>query len=87
VRRVDFAVALIGEAPYVAVHLRSVHFGGLAWMLVDTGASRTTLLDRDVAFLSIPPAALEPTMLPIVGVGGSVRSLRAPRNCTRNGPP
>ena len=43
-------------------------------MLADTGASRTTLLDRDVGFLGIPAGALEPTMLPIVGVGGSVRS-------------
>ena len=43
-------------------------------MLADTGASRTTLLDRDVRLLGIPAIALEPALLPIVGIGGSVRS-------------
>ena len=43
-------------------------------MLADTGASRTTLLDRDARLLGIPAEALEPALLPIVGIGGSVRS-------------
>ena len=64
----------IGDAPYFAVHIRSVHFHGLVWLLVDTGASRTTILDRDVRLLGIPAEALEPAALPIVGIGGSVRS-------------
>jgi len=37
-------------------------------------ASRTTILDRDVKLLGIPAEALEPALLPIVGIGGSVRS-------------
>ena len=64
----------IGEAPYFAIHLRSTHFQGLVWFLADTGASRTTLLDRDVRLLGIPIESMEPGMLPIVGIGGSVRS-------------
>ena len=64
----------IGEAPYFAMHLRSTHFQGLVWFLADTGASRTTLLDRDVRLLGIPIKALESGMLPIVCIGGSVRS-------------
>lgn len=64
----------IGQAPYFAVHLRATNFQGLAWLLADTGASRTTLLDRDAMHLGITTEALEPAPLPIVGVGGSVRS-------------
>jgi len=64
----------IGDAPYFAVHLRSAYFQGLVWLLADTGASRTTILDRDMKLLGIPAEALEPTLLPIVGIGGSVRS-------------
>jgi len=64
----------VGDAPYFAAHLRSAHFQGLVWFLADTGASRTTLLDRDVRLLGITPEALEPALLPIVGIGGSVRS-------------
>lgn len=64
----------IGDAPYFAIHLESVHFHGFVWMLADTGASRTTLLDRDVNLLGIPREALEPATLPLVGIGGSVRS-------------
>lgn len=64
----------IGEAPYLAIHLRSEHFQGLVWLLVDTGASRTTLLDRDVKLLGISTEILVPALLPIVGIGGSVRS-------------
>lgn len=67
----------IAGAPYLAVHLQSIHFHGLVWFLVDTGASRTTLLDRDTRLLKIPIEALEPTMLPLVGIGGTVRSFLA----------
>ena len=64
----------IGDAPYFALHLRAEHFQGLVWMLADTGASRTLLLDRDVRSLGIPPMVLEPTVGTLVGIGGSVRS-------------
>jgi len=68
----------VGDAPYFAVHLHSAHFQGLVWMLADTGASRTTLLDRDVRLLGIPGVAMEPGLFPIVGIGGSVRSFQVP---------
>jgi len=64
----------IGDAPYFTVRLRSAHFQGLVRLLADTGASRTTLLDRDVRLLGIQDEILEPALLPIVGIGGSVRS-------------
>ncbi len=53
----------IGDAPYFAAHVRSEQFEGMVWLLADTGASRTTLLDRDVRRLGIPSAALEPALL------------------------
>jgi len=64
----------IGDAPYFSVYLKSTGFEGLVRFLADTGASRTTLLDRDVKLLGIEAKYLEPTSLPIVGIGGSVRS-------------
>ena len=68
----------IGDAPYFAVHLGSAHFQGMVWMLADTGASRTILLDRDVKSLAIPTVELQPSPLPVVGIGGSVRSFTIP---------
>jgi len=67
----------IGDSPYFPIHLRSEHFQGLVWLLADTEASRTTLLDRDVRLLGIPATALEPASVPLVGIGGSVRSFLA----------
>lgn len=64
----------IGNAPYFAAHLQSTLFQGFIQLLADTGASRTTLLDRDVRLLGISIDALEPALLPVVGIGGSVRS-------------
>ena len=64
----------IGDAPYFPIYLRSGHFQGLVWLLADTGASRTTILDRDAKLLGIRPEILEPSSLPIVGIGGSVHS-------------
>ena len=64
----------IRDAPHFAVHLRSLHFQGRIWLLADTGASRTTLLDRSLHQLSIPAAALAPAPGAIIGVGGSVQS-------------
>lgn len=64
----------IGDAPYFSVHLRSAKFEGFAWLLADTGSSRTTLLDRDMKLLKILSDEMIPTTLPIVGIGGSVRS-------------
>lgn len=46
----------------------------MVWLLADTGAARTTLLDRDLRVLSIPLDALEPAPVPIIGIGGTVRS-------------
>jgi hypothetical protein len=62
------------DAPYFSIHLNSPHFHGSVQFLADTGASRTVLLDRDRRLLRIPAQALEPTRLPAVGIGGSVRS-------------
>lgn len=64
----------IGDAPYFAARIRSAYFQGLVWLLADTGASRTTLLDRDVRLLGITGEALEPALLPIVG-NRSIREL------------
>jgi hypothetical protein len=64
----------IRDAPYFVAHLRSTQFHGLIWLLADTGASRTMLLDRDVRSLNVPAEALEPALLALVGIGGSVRS-------------
>lgn len=68
----------IGDAPYFALHLRAPDFEGMVWMLADTGASRTILVDRDVRSLRIPAGSLEPSSLAIVGIGGSVRSFSLP---------
>lgn len=64
----------IGDVPYFVVHIESSYFHGDVRFLADTGASITTLLDRDYLLLRIPFTALEPLMLPVVGIGGSVRS-------------
>jgi hypothetical protein len=64
----------IGGVPYFAVHLLTTHFHGLVWLVADTGASRTVLLDRDFRRLGIPKSALSPAPGAIVGVGGSVLS-------------
>ena len=68
----------IGDGAYFAVHLQARQFEGILWLMADTGASRTTLLDRDVKFLNIPVESLAPSELPIVGIGGSVRSFHVP---------
>lgn len=49
----------VGDAPFFAAHLRLSRFQGTVWLLADTGASRTMLLDRDMKLLGIPPEALE----------------------------
>ena len=68
----------IADAPYFAVHLRAADFEGMVWMLADTGASRTILLDRDVRSLRMEARSLEPSALAIIGIGGSVRSFSIP---------
>lgn len=65
----------IADVPYFAAHLRSQWFEGVIWFLADTGAARTTLIDRDVRYLEIPHEALEPAEIPIMGIGGSVKQL------------
>lgn len=62
---------LIGDAPFFAVHVQHARFGGIVWMLADTGASRTALLDRDSLSLRIPGDILIPADPPVVGIGGS----------------
>jgi hypothetical protein len=64
----------IGNAPYFPVRLSRGEFEGTVRLLADTGASRTTLLDRDLRLLGLPSDALTPAPLPTVGIGGSVRS-------------
>ena len=64
----------IGDAPYFAAHISTARFHGLVWFLADTGASRTTILDRDFRLLGIPLEDLQPSPLPMVGIGGSVRA-------------
>ena len=64
----------IGDVPYFPVRLSRGEFEGMVWLLADTGAPRTTLLDRDVRLLGLPSEALTPAPLPTVGIGGSVRS-------------
>ncbi len=64
----------IGDAPYFMVKIRLAQFEKRVQLLADTGAARTTLLDRDVDQLGIPATLLEPASLPVVGVGGSVRT-------------
>jgi hypothetical protein len=64
----------IGDAPYFAAHISGAGFHGLIWFLADTGASRTTLLDRDTRSLGILPEILTPAPVPIVGIGGSART-------------
>lgn len=59
----------VADVPYFAVHLRSQRFEGTIWLLADTGAARTTLLDRDIRHLGVPLEALEPAEMPIVGIG------------------
>jgi hypothetical protein len=66
----------VAGAPYFDARLRSGHFQGLVSFLADTGASRTTLLVRDVQFLGVPAQALTPASQPVVGIGGSVRSFQ-----------
>jgi hypothetical protein len=68
----------VGDAPYFAVEVRSQNLRARVWLLADTGASRTTLLDRDVRTLRISAAALAPANVPVVGIGGSVSSYQLP---------
>ena len=65
---------LIHRAPHFSVRLRFAGAEGDVWFLADTGAARTTILDRDATDLGIPGDALEPMSDPIVGIGGPVRS-------------
>ena len=64
----------IADAPYFPVRLAGEGSEGMLWLLADTGAARTTLLDRDVRLLGLPSEALTPALFPTVGIGGSVRS-------------
>jgi hypothetical protein len=68
----------VGDALYFAARLVSPAFSGFVWFLADTGASRTTLLDRDVDLLKIPPQSLLLAPAPLVGIGGSAASYQIP---------
>lgn len=65
----------VADAPYFAVHLRLEWFEGTSWLLADTGAARTTLLDRDIRHLGIPLEALGRRRYPLLeSEGASVHS-------------
>jgi len=64
---------LRGGAPYFLVWVRTASIRGAVWLLADTGAPRTTLLDTGAKSLHIPPADLEPAPSPMVGIGGVTR--------------
>lgn len=68
----------IGDAPYFPTHLGLGECEAMVRLLADTGASRTTLLDRDVRMLGLSSETLAPAPLPTVGIGGSVRSFVVP---------
>ena len=62
------------NAPFFAAHVKVGKIEGDIWFLADTGASRTTLLDRDVTLLSISDEDLKSSDLNLTGIGGSVCS-------------
>ena len=60
-------------APYFHVWIRTASVRGAVWLLADTGAPRTTLLETGAESLHIPPDNLEPAPSPMVGIGGVTR--------------
>lgn len=46
-------------------------------LLVDTGATKTTMLDSDARRLGIPYAKLSPLKQPLLGIGGTVETFVA----------
>ena len=64
----------IADAPYFLVTLKSKWFEEKVWLLADTGAARTTILDLDLQQLDPKKVILEPAPTPLIGIGGSVRS-------------
>ena len=56
----------VGDAPHFAAFIEWGLFRGFLWLLADTGASHTTLLDCDIARLGIPASALDPAPAPLL---------------------
>lgn len=65
-----------GGAPFVLAFLRCEKFGIFAplKLLIDTGASRTVIMDRDVIRLGLKYEQLERLEEKVVGVGGEVET-------------
>lgn len=59
----------IGDSPYFPVRFGRKGFEGMVRLLTDTGASRTTLLDRDVRLLGIPPRIWNWRRFPLSALG------------------
>ena len=65
---------MVRGVPHVCVRIR---FGGKeapVWLLVDTGAARTTLFNRAVEALGLSRGALEPAHAPMLGIGGPINA-------------
>lgn len=65
-----------GDAAFVNGHLisRTLKIDETVEFLIDTGASRTTLLDRDVIFLGIPYERVPKHEQQVSGIGGTVET-------------
>ena len=58
--------------PYFGAWISFAGMERFVWLLADTGAARSTLLDHDVRRLQIPAALLIRAEQPMAGIGGSV---------------
>jgi len=65
-----------GDAGYINVHIisSSVGIDETVEFLIDTGASRTTLLDKDAIFLDLNYDDLKKHSQNVSGIGGSVET-------------
>lgn len=65
-----------GDAGYINVHIisRSLGIDETVEFLIDTGASRTTLLDKDAIFLDLNYDDLKKHSQNVSGIGGSVET-------------
>lgn len=65
-----------GDAGYINAHIISQSLGidETVEFLVDTGASRTTLIDKDVIFLGLDYNSLKKHSQNVSGIGGSVET-------------
>lgn len=63
-------------SPCFVVYLHSEHFNEIVWMLADTGANKTTLLDSDLLRLDISEHFMIPLKKPLIGIGGIAQSYK-----------